>query len=322
MKNMTGIFATFFISCLLVLGSIPDAEAKRFGGSRSFGGKSSYSSPFKRSTSKAAPKRSASQQKAYNQNQTARQGMSRRGGLMGMLGGLALGGLLGSLFFGGAFENFNFMDILIFGGIAYLLLKIFSAKSQGRTQPVYSRSNSSQSSYQHKPEPIDMSKQQRSADFNTDILFGKDKKHANFSQQNSVNQHDASFEENVVPAGFDEADFLAGATGAYKDLQHAWDKRDLAEIRGLTTDKVFAEIQSQLQESSDINQTDVLKVEAELLSIREIGSDLEAVVMFDSVIREDNNAQAEQVREVWHFIKSKNSLQPKWYLDGIQQLEQ
>jgi predicted lipid-binding transport protein (Tim44 family) len=54
---------------------------------------------------------------------------SKRGGLMGLLGGLALGGLLGSLFFGGAFENFNFMDILIFGGIAYLLYKLFAAKA-------------------------------------------------------------------------------------------------------------------------------------------------------------------------------------------------
>jgi len=47
---------------------------------------------------------------------------------MGMLGGLALGGLLGSLFFCGAFENINFMDILVFGGIAFLLYKLFAAR--------------------------------------------------------------------------------------------------------------------------------------------------------------------------------------------------
>ena len=134
MNKMTGIFATVLMSCLLILGSIPDAEAKRFGGARSFGGKSSYNSPFKRSTASKPAARSASQQKAYNQNQTARQGMSRRGGLMGMLGGLALGGLLGSLFFGGAFENFNFMDILIFGGIASLLYKMFAAKAKARVR--------------------------------------------------------------------------------------------------------------------------------------------------------------------------------------------
>jgi len=322
MKKITGLFVTLLISFTLIIASTPDVEAKRFGSSRSFGGKSSYGSPFKRSTtSKSAPTRSASQQKAYNKNQTARQSMSRRGGLMGMLGGLALGGLLGSLFFGGAFENFNFMDILIFGGIAYLLFKMFAAKSGRVSQPAYARNNgrSQQHQYEHKPEPIDMSKQQRSAGFDTDILFEKDKKAADSFQSATG---DAHFEDDIIPAGFDEADFLAGATGAYKDLQHAWDQRDLAEIRGLTTDKVFAEIQQQLSESSEQNKTDILKVNAELLSVRERGSDLEAVVLFDAVIREEVNAQAEQIREVWHFIKSKNSLQPKWYLDGIQQLEQ
>ena len=103
-------------------------------------------------------------------------------------------------------------------------------------------------------------------------------------------------------------------------LQEAWDKRDLAQIRGLTTDKVFAEIQDQLRASNGNNQTDVLKVNAELLEVREDGSELEATVLFDCILREDGG-ETEQVREVWHFIKPVNSKQTKWYLDGIQQLE-
>ncbi len=329
MNKMTGFLVSILMSCLLVLASVSDAQAKRFGGSRSFGGKSSYSSPFKRSTaSKATSTQSASQQKAYKQNQTARQGMSRRGGLMGMLGGLALGGLLGSLFFGGAFESFNFMDILLFCGITYLLYKMFAAKAsktQGRTQPVYTRDSygSQQGHSQYKPQSFDHDSQQSLANFDTDILFNKGSSQESSTKTTfSAEQSDVTFEQETIPAGFDEADFLAGATAAYNNLQDAWDKRELSEIRGLTTDKVFAEIQQQLQASSEVNQTDVLKVDAELLSIREIGTDLEAVVLFDSIIREDDSTQAEQVREVWHFIKSKNSLQPKWYLDGIQQLEQ
>lgn len=330
MNKMTGFFATVLIGFTLILASTPDAEAKRFGSSRSFGGKSSYSSPYKKSaTSTSSAPRSASQQQAYNKNQTARQGMSRRGGLMGMLGGLALGGLLGSLFFGGAFENFNFMDILVFGGIAFLLYRLFAAKAGAGRQPAYSRDSysSQQNDEQYKAKSFESSTQQRSSGFDTDILFNKDKA-SNLSantveplQQNS-DQHDAGFEDQEIPAGFDEADFLAGATGAYKDLQRAWDAKDLAEIRGLTTDKVFAEIQDQIKATAGFNQTDVLKVDAELLSIRKIGSDLEAVVLFDAIIREEAREQAEQVREVWHFIKSKNSLQPKWYLDGVQQLEE
>lgn len=102
-------------------------------------------------------------------------------------------------------------------------------------------------------------------------------------------------------------------------LQKAWDDHDLAEIRGLSTDKVFAEIQEQLKGLATDNHTDILKLDAELLEVREIGSELEAVVLFDAIMREDVNAQAEQVREVWYFVKPKISLQPKWLLDGIQQ---
>jgi len=324
MKKYTGLMSTLFISLILIFSGIPDAEAKRFGGSRSFGGKSSFGSPYRKSTT-SSTSRSASQQKAASQNQAAKQSMGRRGGLMGMLGGLALGGLLGSLFFGGAFENFNFMDILVFGGIAYLLFKLFAAKSGGRRKPSYSSPQSTYSSpkEQYKPQAFDTKPQQRSSGFDTDILFKKDNKQAGKESASfNIHNQDADFEEHVIPENFDEADFLAGATAAYKDLQKAWDKADLAEIRGLTTDKVFAEIQQQLKETSGFNDTDVLKVDAELLSIREIDSDLEAVVLFDSVIREEKDSQAEQVREVWHFIKSKKSMQPKWYLDGIQQMEQ
>jgi predicted lipid-binding transport protein (Tim44 family) len=42
---------------------------------------------------------------------------------------------------------------------------------------------------------------------------------------------------------------------------------------------------------------------------------------FDAIMREDVNAQAEQVKEIWRLVKPKISIQPKWLLDGIQQLE-
>jgi predicted lipid-binding transport protein (Tim44 family) len=323
MNKTTGIIATLLIGLSLSLGSISDAEAKRFGGGSSFGGKSSFSQPYKRSVAPPAA-RSASQQQAAQQNQAARQGMASRGGLMGMLGGLALGGLLGAMFFGGAFENINFMDILVLGGIAFLLYKLFAAKAGAAQRPAYRRTvnddnQDSVSSYKPYQEPAPSS----TAGFDTDILFKKDKNNAVASQAVASDlQQEADFSEMVIPKGFDPQDFLAGAKIAYRNLQKAWDERDLAEIRSLSTDKVFAEIQDQLKASDAENHTDILKLEAELLDVREIGSELEAVVLFDAVMREDVNGQAGQVREVWHFVKPKISIQPKWYLDGIQQLEE
>lgn len=309
----------------LSLAGIPDAEAKRFGGARSFGSSSKHSKSYNRKASTPA-KKTASQQKAHDTNQAARQSMSKRGGLMGMLGGLALGGLLGAMLFGGAFENLNMMDMLIFAGIAFLLFKLFAAKSK-RQSPIPSigrqRNNTDDlenQAYQRSNTSEKSSPGNNNAGFNTDVFANKGQT-SKFSTAENQTESVLNEEPLILPNDFDEQDFLNGAKGAFKMLQSAWDQRDLAEIRSLTTDKVFADIQTQLQATKAKNQTDILQVEAELLEFRDLDNELEVVVLFDSLIREESSAQPEQVREVWTFIKPKNSLQPKWYLDGLQQLE-
>ncbi|MDD1626756.1 MAG: Tim44 domain-containing protein, partial [Methylococcaceae bacterium] len=217
MNKYTSIIAFCLIALSLGMGVMSDADAKRFGGGSSFGGRSSYSAPYKRSA--IPPSRSASQQQASAQNQTARQGMANRGGLMGMLGGLALGGLLGSLFFGGAFENFNFMDILVFGGIAFLLYKLFAARKGAAQRPAYNRTANNYA----EPQPV----QSNPAGFNTDVLFNKDKK----PSAGQSFQPDTDFNNTVtIPSGFDQQAFLSGAKIAFTTLQKAWDDGDLAEI--------------------------------------------------------------------------------------------
>ncbi|MGZ5008410.1 MAG: Tim44 domain-containing protein [Methylobacter sp.] len=306
--NKYTVIATLSI-ILLTLGGVPDAYAKRFGGGSSFGSRPSYSAPYQRSElPPSRPYSQPQQQQAPAPRQAPNPAMPNRSGLMGMLGGLAMGGLLGAMLAGGGFHGINFLDILIFGAIAFLLYKLFAAKKTASApSPAYHRSadngyRDAAPTYQQ-PEPARGSR----AGFNTDILFNKDK--------NASASH-----EMTMPGDFDPPAFLNGAKIAFAHLQKAWDERDLAEIRSLTTDKVFAEIQSQLKASGGENHTEILKLEAELLEVREVGSELEAVVLFDSIMREDRDVQAGQVREVWHFIKPKNSVQPKWYLDGIQQL--
>lgn len=324
MNKFSSFFFTIVIAASLSCAGISDAEAKRFGGARSFGGASKYSKSYSRKAS-SPTKKTASQQQAYNKNQSARQTMSKRGGLMGLLGGLALGGLLGSLFFGGAFENFNFMDILIFGGIAYLLFKLFAAKA-GSQRPRAANDRNSYSAGTTQAEPLNTNYQRSNsapanpAGFDTDI-FSRKGQTASFNASDNTPEEKLVENAIVLPQGFDEQDFLTGAKGAFEMLQNAWDNNDLAEIRSLTTDKVFAEIQDQLKSSNDKNHTDVLKIEAELLEVRELANELEAVVLFDTLLREKHGAHPEQVREVWTFIKPKNSMQAKWYLDGLQQLE-
>lgn len=329
----------------LVVAGIPDAEAKRLGGGRSFGAKPGYSAPFKRS---ATPRKmTPGQQMAQQKNTQRRADFSRRGGLMGMLGGLAIGGLLGALLFGGAFENLNFFDILIFGLIAFMLYKIFASRrrrlatqgtggdSGGAYPPIGGSTADATSdtirgdntSYNRSPPPSDQGGARSGRIPGVDEAMRRDYSASAGGvgglSPESVKQ--AMHED--LPKDFDKQEFMQGAERAYYLLQDAWDKGDLDAIRGLTTESVFAEIQTQLSERRGTNRTDIKQLNADLLEVQTAGSDLEATVLFDAQLRELDDAskdlgQVQHVLEVWHFKRPVNATAPTWFLDGIQQVEQ
>lgn len=326
MKKRFGLVFSILIGLSLALSGVGDAYAKRMGGGKSFGSRPSHSVPYKRSTDMTRPA-SPTQQQAYQsatqKNQAAREAMARRGGFMGMLGGLALGGLLGALLFGGAFEHLNFLDILVFALIAFMLFKFLARRRTESSEAAaaggyYPGNDGAPSS-----ELGDVYRRQGDSGFagkpgfDTDLLFGK-KRGASPSAQTA----DLPGESKSVPADFDAAAFLSGAKAAYQIMQKAWDEGDLAELRSLTTDKVFGELQDQLRaRGTAANTTELLKVDVELLEVRDLGMEREVTVLFDVIMRESPEERPAQVREVWHFVRPKHSRQPTWFLDGIQQLE-
>ena len=319
MYKRIGLLYSLLLGVFLSVGPLSDAEAKRFGGGASFGSRAAHSSAFKRPANAMPAAPSASQAQAMARNNSVRDGLSRRGGLMGMLGGLAIGGLLGSLLFGGAFENINFMDILMFAGVAYMLYRLLAARKRAITpQPAYQRSTEptgARASSDYAPPPSAPAAGDPAPALESRDWFRGGRK-------SDYNGGEQDFNQASVPAGFDQAGFLTGAKLAYHDLQKAWDARDLAAVRRLATDGMYAEIEPRIKEVGVDNRTTVLKLEAELLEAREVGDQLEAVVLFDGIVREGDDDQARQVREVWHFTKPRNAQQPTWFLDGIQQLEE
>ena len=335
MSKTIKFFGALLVGLSLVMMSIGDADARRMGGGKSFGGKGSI---FSRSASKP---RTPSQKAAFNKNQQARQAMSKRGGMMGMLGGLALGGLLGALFFGGAFENINFMDILLFAGIAFLLYKLFAAKrmrgspsasgfgggqrgggilgglaggsgSGGNTQ---SRGNASGDSGDSGYIGSNLSSNDGAGGRSSDADFNE----AQGEREPGSNELDSADAKPI--ANFAEDEFVQGATKAFEILQRSWNDGDLSEIRGLTTEPMFQFIQEQVEEAGEDNHVEVLNVSGKVLDARELGGVQEATVMFDAVLREGQNERPAQVREIWHFVREADARSQKWYLDGIEQLE-
>lgn len=299
--NLT--FLTLILAVVFALSPCSDAEAKRFGGGRSFGGRALYSTPYKRSQLPLRPgytRQQALQRKAQaaKQNQTARQSWRQRGGLMGWLAPLLIGGLLGSLFFGGAFEHLNPADFLIFAALAFLAFRLLSRRPQPTTESP-SHLPPGETAFGAGPE------KPPERPFDTDILFG---------QRNQA----ASMVD--LPKNFDLDGFLEQTKATFLKLQEAWNLGEIAEIRGLTTDDVFMEIKDQWQTEGSGPRTRVLALDAQLLDYRQTDDEEEAAVLFTAKLQE-GDAPVEEIQEIWHFIRPKHRLKSAWLLDGIQQIE-
>ena len=299
MKSIFSFFTVLLACSTLLISGMDVAEAKRLGGGKSFGSKFSQSQPLKKNSMNKNSAQGQQASPAMQQNAARKQQLTQRGGVMGMLGALALGGILGALFFGGAFEGINFMDILIIGLIIFLLFKFMSRRSQ--QQPAAAGG--------YGPADLDdADNQQRQSA--SDQLGG----HSNMDEERSIDDLRSD-----APKQFDQEAFIEGAKSCFARLQQAWDDGDLSDIRQFTTDHVFGEIQDQHQSREKHGKTEIVSLHAELLSSTDLGSKQEAIVLFKAELTEDGNSHP--VEEVWHFVKPANSLQTTWFLDGIQQVE-
>lgn len=296
MKYFSNFFIALICSTFLALTAMESAEAKRLGGSKSFGGKFSHNQPVKKNSSNKDSVQRQQSAPTKQHNAERKQQLAQKGGFMGMLGALALGGLLGALFFGGAFEGINFMDILIFGLIIFLVFKLMARKSQTATAGGYSTPDMEAAEDHHHHEPT------KTYPANPD------------NEATSIDDLRAT-----APKKFAQAEFLDGAKNCFFRLQNAWNEGDLADIRQFTSDHVFGEIQDQYHTHGKQSQTEIITLDAELLSANELGTKQEAIVLFRAELNEDGEQRS--IEEVWHFLKPQNNQQAQWILDGIQQVE-
>lgn len=190
------------------------------------------------------------------------------------------------------------MDILIFGLIIFLLFK-FMAR---RAQPAAAAGG-----YGPAEMGDDDGYQQRQSDSNY------------LSSRAADDGQSVDDLRGAAPKQFDQGAFINGAKSCFARLQNSWDEGDLADIRQFTTDHVFGEIQDQYHARGSHNQTEIVSLDAELLSTNDLGSKQEAIVLFRADLKEDGKQHL--IEEVWHFVKPNNSQQPTWFLDGIQQIE-
>jgi len=261
--------------CAAVLGGAliaHDAEAGRLGGARSSGVQRSVT----------PPSRPAQQQAAPQPNQQAAPAASGASRWMPILGGLALGGMLGYLFGGN-----GLMGILLLAALAIAAVLAFRALAR-RGAPAPQRvhyAGIGQETVVAPPPPPSQS-------------LG------------------AAPQGARLPAGFDAAGFLKAAKLNFIRLQAANDSGRVDEVREFMTDELFEDLKRDIRGGQ---QTDVASLQADLLEVATEGEQHWASVHFSGTIREAPGAAPAEFEEVWNLVKPANGASG-WLLAGIQQM--
>jgi predicted lipid-binding transport protein (Tim44 family) len=274
---------------LSVLGALlvaTDADAKRLGGGRSVGTQRSItntppaSAPARPSQPQAAPQNSAAAQPPAPAS-----GFSR---WLPMLGGLALGGLLGSMFGGGGLGGILLLALLAFAAV-FVIRAIAARRTDSAPQEL------------------------RAAGVPDDALRA-----APPSAPQPASSAPAYAAPNV-PAGFDTTAFLRSAKLNFVRLQVANDLGKLDEIREFTTREMFDELRKEAPERPSAQHTDVMRLDADLLELTTERDRHWASVRFSGMVREAAGETPEGFEEVWNLVKPADG-SSGWLLAGIQQM--
>jgi predicted lipid-binding transport protein (Tim44 family) len=271
------------------------ADARRMGGGSSVGKQYSTPSPVQTPPSSQRPAQTQAQAAAPGMRTPQAGGASR---WLGPLAGLAAGGLLASLFFGGAFEGFQIMDVLVIVALAFGVFMI--VRMMRRRQAAG-------------PMPAGAGAYGRIA------AMDQGPRGPAPSALGTGSAAPVSASTDQVPAWFDAAGFVAGAKGHFVALQAAWDKGDFSDLQEYTTPQMLTELKGEYARLGGPQHTEVVRLQAEMVSVQRDGNQAVASILFSGLIREDPQAPAQEFREIWHVQHDWASAAGNWYIAGIQQ---
>jgi predicted lipid-binding transport protein (Tim44 family) len=214
-----------------------------------------------------------------------------------MLGGLAIGGLLGSMFAGNGLGG-AIGSILMMALLAFAVFFVIRLLMQRRAGP------------QAAPAAGPM---QYSGLGNETVAAPPPSQSAGFEAQPSVGPAN-------LPAGFDGEGFLRQAKLQYIRLQTANDAGNVAELREFTTPDMFEALKADIDARGGAKQfTDVVTLNADLLEVVTEGNMHWASVRFSGLVRETPGQAPASFEEVWNLSKAADG-STGWLLSGIQQM--
>jgi predicted lipid-binding transport protein (Tim44 family) len=288
-----------------------DAEAARVGGGRSIGSQRSVTSTPP--SSAPARQQQQMQQAAPSQTQSAAPAAAKQptatpqpaSGLsrwMPMLGGLALGGLLGAML-GGSGIGSMLMSWLLIAAVVFgvvLVVRMLMQKRAAASQPMqYAAGGPQGAGY---------------ASLGNETVAAPPP-----SQISGFEAQPAATVGASVPAGFDVAGFVRAAKLNFMKLQLANDSGNIEELREFTTPELFADLSKDIVARGGARQqTDVVSLNADLLEVVSEGNQHWASVRFSGMIREHPASAPESFEEIWNLAKPLDG-STGWLLAGIQQ---
>jgi predicted lipid-binding transport protein (Tim44 family) len=284
---------TFLASLLVMLFSfgvaVPYTEAAKFGGGSSFGKK--YSAP-----KKVQPAAAPTQQRTAPA--AAPTATPKKSGFGGLMGGLLAGGLLGALFFGGAFDGIQAMDLILIAVFAFIAYKLFAMfKNNAQTAaPKYAGFPPAQ----EQPANEERVKPQAFTPMSA-----------------ATTQFDEA--ELVIPQWFNKVAFLSGARDHFTNLQAAWDRQDWDEIGSYTSAEMLAELQQERARHPAEQTTDVVSVMSELINFIDNQDHVVASIHFYGWIKETADQQPTEFSEIWHLSRDMSVENADWFIVGIEQ---
>ncbi|MDA8259610.1 MAG: Tim44-like domain-containing protein [Betaproteobacteria bacterium] len=272
---------------------VPDAEARRLGGSKSFGmQRQATPAPTPTTAGKPAAAPAATAPAAAAPKPA---GMSRfLGPLAGLAAGLGIAALLSHFGLGEGFASMLMLALLVMAAVFVVRWLMSKRMPQSGMQYAGAAPGSA-----------------GPANF-TPAQFEASTVGAGATAANAT--------AGRIPAGFDVEGFLRQAKLNFVRLQAANDRGDMDDIREFTSPEMFAEIKMQYQErNGKAQETDVMQLNAELLEIVSEDSRHIASVHFSGQLREDDAAPA-AFAEIWHLVKPTDGSRG-WNIAGIQQIQ-
>ena len=319
-KHWIARLFTIAFAVSLVAAAHHEAQA-RAGGGRSFGsrGTRTYSAPSR--TVNPSPSRPqgapVSPQQPFPQSQPQRQGGSFLRGLAGgVLGGLLGGMLFRSLGFAGpgAGGGIGIFDILLIGGVLYLIYRFVASRRRESTQTSGYGAQQAWRQTENVPPPqqsgFDQTAQAAPVD---ETSFGLA----------HVRQMDGSFDENR---------FKETAQDVFFRIQGAWTRRDMSPVADLLTPEMQVNFKQQIDElkaAGTINRLENIAVREvditeawqeegrDYLTVRFLASILDYTTDETGKVVSGSDTAPVKFEEYWTFSRPVGP--NPWKLSAIQQ---